>query len=57
MLYPVFLKINFSLMQLVCQISKKLYSESTPCNNLEYSAQPPKQANTDIRHVVESTKV
>ena len=41
------LKINFSLMQPLCQISKKLYGKSTPCNNLSTA---PRHQNKPYRY-------
>ena len=49
------LKIYFSLIQPLCQISKKLYSESTPWNNLSTALRD--QNKPDTHHVVESTEV
>ena len=43
-------------MQLLCQISKKLYGKSTPCNNLS-TAFRHKTSHTDTCHVVKSVKV
>ena len=43
-------------MQPLCQISKKLYGKSTPCNNLS-TALRHKTCHTDIQHIVESTEV
>ena len=44
------------LMQPLCQISKKLYGKSTPCNNLS-TALRHKNKPYRYRHVVESTEV
>ena len=50
------LQINFSLIQPLCQISKKLYRKSTPCNNLS-TALRQQNSQTDIRHVVQKSKI
>ena len=50
------LSINFSLMQPLCQISKKLYVESKPYNNLSTDFRQ-QSSQKDIRHIVQSTEV
>ena len=45
-----------SLMQLMCQISKKLYGKSKPCNNLS-TAFRQQSSQKDIRHIGWSTLV
>ena len=43
-------------MQPLCQISKKLYGKSKPCNNLS-TALRAQTSQKDIRHIVQSTEV
>jgi hypothetical protein len=43
-------------MQPLCQISKKLYGKSKPCNNLSTVPRDP-TSQKDIRHNVQSTEV
>ena len=50
------LQIYLSLMQPLCQISKKLYGKSIPCNNLS-TALKAQTSQKDIRHIVQSTEV
>ena len=50
------LEIYFSLMQPLCQISKKLYGKSKPCNNLS-TAFRQQSSQKYIRHIVQSTLV
>ena len=45
-----------SLMQPLCQISKKVYGKSKPCNNLSTELRDP-TSQKDIRHIVHSTEV
>ena len=50
------LQIHFSLMQPLCQISKKLYGKSTPYYNLS-TALRDQTSQKHIRHIVQSTLV
>ena len=43
-------------MQPPCQISKKLYGKSKPCNHLSTALRDP-TSQKDIRHIVQSTEV